>query len=138
MVASSLCLNMLKDLAVLDNIPHCDCSIVLACVRSGLSSITRRLRRGGLCTVALPCSVCAVLFRFLRVMYHRGVKEEARRHGFSKPALISMEQWPVLAGLSSLPGILLSLGGEGAPGVRARGVCILQLGLMVLRMGEML
>ena len=55
-------------------------------------------------------------------MYHRGVKEEARRHGFSKPALISMEQWPVLAGLSSLPGILLSLGGEGAPGVRARGV----------------
>ena len=69
-------------------------------------------------------------------MYHRGVKEEARRHGFSKPALISMEQWPVVAGLSSLPGILLSLGREGAPGVLARGVCILQLGVMVLRMGE--
>ena len=49
-----------------------------------------------------------------------------------------MEQWPVLAGLSSLPGILLSLGREGAPGVLARGVCILQLGVMVLQMGEML
>ena len=114
---SSLCLNMLKDLAVLDNIPHCDWSIALAFVRSGPSSVTRILRRWGSCTEALPCSACAVLFRFLRVVYHRGLKRDVGRLGPSVPALLSLGKWSLIAGLSPLPAFLPSVDGEGAPSV---------------------
>ena len=67
-------------------------------------------------------------------MYHRGVKGEVGRHGFLKRALFSMEQLPLESGLSCLPVILLSLGRDEAPSVQARGVSVLQLGVVVLRM----